>query len=82
MARKSSSKLNLNVVFRAEPEGGFTVFVPALPGCVTYGKDLQEARVMAIDAISGYLVSLKKHGEAIPTDENSFISSIQVPVNA
>ena len=82
MAKISSAKLNLHVVFRAEPEGGFTVLVPALPGCITYGKDLKEAKAMAFDAISGYLASLKKHGEDVPTDENSFISSIQVPVNA
>jgi predicted RNase H-like HicB family nuclease len=28
-----------NVIFRPEPEGGFTVIVPSLFGCVTYGRD-------------------------------------------
>jgi antitoxin HicB len=66
-----------NAVFRAEPEGGFTVIIPALPGCVTYGKNLTEAKRMATDAVDAYLASLKKHREPIPSDENSFISSIQ-----
>ena len=54
-----------NIIFKPEPEGGFTVVVPSLPGCVTYGKDLEEAKGMAVDAIGGYLESLKKHGESI-----------------
>ena len=72
------TKFQLHVMFRPEPEGGFTVLVPALPGCITYGKNLKEAKHMAMDAISGYLASLKKHEEAIPSDEDSFISTIQI----
>lgn len=55
-----------NIIFRPELEGGFTVIVPSLPGCVSYGKNLIEAKKMAIDAIKGYIASLKKHGEEIP----------------
>jgi antitoxin HicB len=51
---------------RPEPEGGFTVIVPALPGCVTFGRTLTEAKKMAKDAISGYFKSLRKHNELIP----------------
>ena len=67
-----------NVIFRPEPEGGFTVIVPSLPGCVTYGRNLKEAKKMAIDAIKGYIVSLKKHKEPIPTDEESFFTSVEI----
>lgn len=70
-----------NVIFRPEPEGGFTVIVPALPGCVSYGKDLREAKKMAMDAIKGYVVSLKKHREPVPTDEESFFTSIEIKRN-
>ena len=58
--------LHYNLIFKPEAEGGFTVIVPSLPGCVTYGKNLEEAKEMARDAIEGYLYSLKKHKEAIP----------------
>ena len=70
--------LNYNLIFRPEPEGGFTVIVPSLSGCVTYGKNLKEAKKMALDAIQGYLVSLEKHHESIPSDEENFITSIQI----
>jgi len=36
--------LHYNVIFRPEPESGFTIIVPSLPDCVTYGKDLKEAK--------------------------------------
>jgi len=57
---------HFHVVLRPEPEGGFTAIVPALPGCVTYGRTLTEAKKMAKDAIGGYIESLKKHKEPIP----------------
>ena len=43
------------LVFEADPQGGYTVTVPALPGCITYGKDMPEARAMAREAIELYL---------------------------
>lgn len=66
------------VIFRPEPEGGFTVFVPALPGCISYGRTLKEARRMAADAIEGYIASLRKHGEPVPSDEETFISLVRL----
>ena len=77
MAKKQ--ELQFNILFRPEPEGGFTAIVPSLPGCITFGRDLKEAKKMAIDAIYGYIVSIKKHKESIPSDEESFISLIRLP---
>ena len=74
--------LRYNIIFRPEPEGGFTVIVPSLPGCVSYGEDLQEAKTMIVDAIHGYIVSLRKHKEVIPIDEGSFFTSIEVQEGA
>ena len=50
--------------------------VPILPGCVTYGRTLAEAKEMAKDAISGYIESLRKHKEPIPTDDKSLVPSL------
>ena len=72
--------LHYNIILRPEPEGGFTVTVPALPGCVTYGKDLSEAQAMAEDAIKGYIASLKKHNEPVPNDARSLVASVDLPV--
>jgi antitoxin HicB len=53
-----------------EPDdgGGFNVYVPALPGCVTQGETFQEAVAMAQEAIQGYLEALAKQGEPIPEE--------------
>lgn len=58
-------------------QNGYSVFVPALPGCVTWGHTLDEARAMAEDAIKAYLESLLKAGEMIPV-ESADISTIHV----
>jgi predicted RNase H-like HicB family nuclease len=49
-------------------EGGFQVIVPALPGIVTYGRTIEEAREMAHDAIACHLQGLLKDNEEIPED--------------
>jgi len=67
---------HFNVILRPEPEGGFTATVPALPGCVTHGRTLAEAKAMAQDAVSGYVASLKKHGEPVPTDQETLVASL------
>ncbi len=72
------SRGHFNVVLRPEPEGGFTATVPALPGCVTHGRTLAEAKKMAKDAIAGYIESLKKHKEPIPSDDDSLVASLDV----
>jgi predicted RNase H-like HicB family nuclease len=67
-----------NIILRPEPEGGFTALVPALPGCVTYGRTLDEARKMAKDAVTGYIESLKKHKEPIPSDDETLVTSLDL----
>lgn len=56
------------VVLEPQPEGGYLVSVPALPGCYTEGQTLEEAWQMAADAIRAYCESLLKHGEPIPQE--------------
>ena len=73
-----SQNLNYRILLTKEPEGGFTVNVPALPGCITYGENMEEAVSMAKDAIGLYLESLIAHGEQIPTEENTFEYSVSV----
>jgi predicted RNase H-like HicB family nuclease len=70
--------LNYRIILRPEPEGGFTVSVPALPGCITWGATLEEASRMAEDAIQAYLASVAKHGEVILDDSNTFERQLSV----
>lgn len=43
-----------------------------------YGGDLKEAKKMIADAINGYVFSLKKHHEEVPTDTENFVSLISL----
>lgn len=74
----AKTRYRYNIMLRPEPEGGFTAVVPALPGCVTYGRTLSEAREMARDAISGYVASLRRHKEPVPTDDDTLVASLDL----
>jgi antitoxin HicB len=56
-------------VFNPEPEGGYTVTCPALPGLVTYGESLDEARAMARDAMEGLIEVMLESGETAPESD-------------
>lgn len=62
--------LSYRVLLKKEPEGGYTVTVPTLPGCVTFGETVEEAIEMAREAIALYIESLKAHGEEIVNARN------------
>jgi antitoxin HicB len=74
--------LSYRVLLRKEPEGGYTVVVPSLPGCVTYGDTIDEAIKMAKEAIGLYLDSLKEHGEEIPSEEGTLEYTLTVKSHA
>jgi antitoxin HicB len=61
-----------------ETEGGFTVSVPALLGCITYGADVDEAISMAKEAIELYIEELQERGEIIPDDSNTLEYSLNL----
>jgi antitoxin HicB len=62
------AEYNYTVLFEPAEEGGFVVTCPALPGLVTEGDTLEEAREMARDAIRAYLESLHKDHLPIPAN--------------
>jgi len=61
--------LSYRILLKKESEGGYTVTVPSLPGCVTYGDTIEESIEMAREAIELYIESLIKHGDEVPTSE-------------
>ncbi len=73
-----ASRYSFRIMLRPEPEGGYTVIVPSLPGCTTYGKTVDEAVSMAEDAIRAYLESMKKHGEEIVDDSMTLESVLNL----
>jgi len=68
------------ILLHKEPEGGFTVTVPALPGCVTYGEDIEEAIAMAKEAIELYIEVLQERGEPVPDNSNTLEYSLNLVV--
>ena len=70
--QKSTSKIfqviksGVVLEFQSEPEGGHTVTVPSLPGCISYGETFEQAIEMIKDAVEGWLIVARKEGLPIP----------------
>ena len=71
---------NYTVLFEPAEEGGYVVTCPALPGLVTEGDTLEEARAMAQDAIRAYLESVQKDGLPIPPDKRITLEPVKEEV--
>ena len=71
MAKKSLKKkvYQFAAIFEKNEDGGYTVTVPSLPGLVTEGENLEEAKKMVEDAIRCYLEGLKKEKIKIPEEK-------------
>jgi len=74
--------LRYKILLRKEPDGTYTVIVPSLPGCLTYGRTVEEAIEMAKEAIEGFIECLAARGEEIPIEEEPIVYTIAVEANA
>ena len=72
------TEYSYTVLFEPADEGGFVVTCPALPGLVTEGDTMDEARAMAHDAIRGYIESLRQDHLPIPSDKTPVKEEILV----
>ena len=52
-------------------DGAYSVTVPALPGCVTWGATLDEAVASAHEAIEGHIAALRDTGQDVPEEDAS-----------
>ncbi len=66
------------ILLRKEPEGDYTATVPALPGCITWGKNIEHAIEMAKEAITGNIEVLKREGEPLPDDNETLEYLLQL----
>lgn len=64
--------LTYTVELEPQKEGGYTVTVPALPGCISEGDTLEEALENIKDAVEGYLRVMAKHNRKIPLEFSEF----------
>jgi predicted RNase H-like HicB family nuclease len=70
--------LNYTVIFEKESDGGYSVYCPALPGCVSQGDTYEEALSNIKEAITGYIKSLIDDNLPIPTEPK--IEKVEVTV--
>ena len=83
---KNMESVTYKVVIEPLEEGRFGVEVPALPGCITWGRTYEDAVAMAKEAIEAYLLSLLKHNQRIPVEKTeapvTLGISVRVPAHA
>jgi antitoxin HicB len=72
------SQRRFTVHLQPEPEGGFTVRVPALPEVVTYGETHEEAMVNAREAIEAILEFYRDEGWESPADVETRIDHLTI----
>jgi predicted RNase H-like HicB family nuclease len=82
MARKSLKKkvYQFTAIFEKNEDGGYTVTVPSLPGCISEGDTFDEALKNIKEAIVLYLEVMKKDKEKIKEEEEIIIAPVKVKV--
>lgn len=70
--------MEINAVFEPQKEGGYTAYIPALPGCVSEGDTLNEAKENLLDALQGYLLVANKRSLEIARKANGRAVALKV----
>lgn len=64
-------------------EQGYHAYVPALPGCHSFGDNVEEAQANILEAIEVHVETMLEDGEPVPLQrEPVFITRLSVPVAA
>ena len=64
--------LTYTVELKPQEEGGYTITVPALPGCVSEGDTVKESLENIKDAAEGYIKTLVEHQRKVPLEFSDF----------
>lgn len=70
--------MKINAVLEPQPEGGFTAYIPALPGCISEGETEVAAKRNLLDALEGYLLVANKRSLSLAKKKDGKIVSLQV----
>lgn len=74
--------LHYKVLLRKEEDRTYTVIVPSLPGCLTFGRTVEEAQSLAKEAIEGFIACMIARSEEVPVEtDDSMICTIAVEAN-
>ena len=69
--------MRYTVILEKEPDGGYVVSVPALPGCVSEGDSREEAMANIREAIQLYVDDCRAAGDPVPTEAGKEIVEIE-----
>ena len=72
--------MELTIVLEPQEEGGFTAYVPSLPGCISEGNTKEEAIKNIKEAIEVYVEDCVEDGEIILANESITLSLIDLPI--
>lgn len=61
------NKLNYPAIFEPAKEGGYNVFFPSFPGCVTFGNTFEDAKRKAVEVLELWLEELVANHEPAPS---------------
>lgn len=78
---KKTRVLEYNAVFQEEKEGGFSVWVPDLPGCASQGETLEETISNIKEAIELYLESSEDISDGEVSFKRQFVIPVSVPTS-
>ncbi len=71
-------QLTYKILLHKEADGRYTATIPALPGCITFGENVDHAILMAKEAIEIYIEELQSRGEDIPDDSSTLEYSLSL----
>ena len=82
MVHENVTVLEYPAVFAPNEQNGFDVSFPDFPGCITFGKDFEEAKPKAAEVLGLWIEELQEEGEALPTrDKRPIIDDVQVALS-
>ncbi|MHB8840702.1 MAG: type II toxin-antitoxin system HicB family antitoxin [Candidatus Aquicultor sp.] len=72
--------MRIGVVLHPDLEGGYTVTVPSLPGCISEGDTVEEALENIKEAIKLFIESMREHGEELPEEADDIFTAVEIEV--
>lgn len=70
--------VKLTAVLESQKEGGYTAYIPALPGCISEGETLEEVKKNILEALHGYLLVANKRSLAMAHRKNGRVVALRV----
>ena len=67
--------MKIKVVLEPSEEGGYTAYVPSLPGCISEGEDVKDTLANISEAIELYLEPTE---DDLPPSEHAVVQEIEL----